>query len=312
MQIRRISGVALACTVALTAGPVLSAYAEPTTDPTTEATASTTTPASAAPTPLVAAARASNAETCSTSPAQITIVNFNDFHGRIAAASPDTVGFFGQIESYRAAAGEANTLVLANGDSIGGSLFASFIQDDNPTIDILNAADLDATSAGNHEFDRGWDDLSGRVQDRADFPILGANVYNAGTTTPALPEYATFDKAGVKVAVIGAGAEHRPDGPAEHRPVDQADQPGPPHQARPHDRTGQARSGEVSQEGLSRWSRQDGCLIPPDQHERRPTPGGWAPFGFSEPQKRRACPGSLRIRATSARNSEPPSPSMSR
>lgn len=231
MQIRRISGAALACTVALTAGPVLSAYAEP-TDPTPEAgtpttaatttaattTAGTTAPATAtaparptadaAPQPQavapIANARAIQADTCSTSPAQITLVNFNDFHGRIAASSPDTVGFFGQIESYRAAAGEANTLVLANGDNIGGSLFPSFIQEDNPTIDILNAAALDASSVGNHEFDRGWDDLNGRVRNRADFPLLGANVYTAGTITPALPEYAIFDKAGVKVAVIGA------------------------------------------------------------------------------------------------------------
>ncbi|WP_425307206.1 5'-nucleotidase C-terminal domain-containing protein [Ammonicoccus fulvus] len=210
MQIRRISGAALACTFALTAGPVLSAYAEPTADPTTEPTASVTATPTATATQSteaaqpVASARAINAESCSTSPAQITVLNFNDFHGRIATASPDTVGFFGQIESYRAAAGEANSLVLSNGDNIGGSLFASFIQDDNPTIDILNAADLDATSVGNHEFDRGWDDLNGRVQTRADFPLLGANVYNAGTTTAALPEYAIFDKAGVKVAVIGA------------------------------------------------------------------------------------------------------------
>lgn len=137
------------------------------------------------------------------SSSKLTIINFNDFHGRIANANPNTVAFFGQIEQYRAEAGEANSLVLANGDNIVGSLFASFSQDDNPTIDILNAAGLDASSVGNHEFDRGWPDLRDRVIPRADFPYLGANVYTAGTT-PALPQYQIFDKAGVKVAVIGA------------------------------------------------------------------------------------------------------------
>lgn len=135
---------------------------------------------------------------------RLTILNFNDFHGRIAASSPDTVQFFGTVEEQRARAGEKNSLVLSAGDSIGGSLFTSFIQDDNPTLDVLNAAGLDASAVGNHEFDRGYDDLVGRVDEKATFPYLGANVYRKGTTTPALKEYATFKRSGLTVAVVGA------------------------------------------------------------------------------------------------------------
>ncbi|MDO5501172.1 MAG: hypothetical protein Q4F67_15975, partial [Propionibacteriaceae bacterium] len=179
MQIRdRIRGGAFACAIALAAGPITSAYAEP-----------------AGPA-LAASAQAIQADSCSTSTAQLSVISFNDFHGRIATASPDTVAFFGQIESYRAAAGEANSLVVSAGDNIGGSLFASLVQDDNPTLDILNAAELDATAVGNHEFDRGWPDLRDRVQDRANFPQLGANVYAAGTTAALLPEYELFERAG--------------------------------------------------------------------------------------------------------------------
>ncbi|WP_161606340.1 ExeM/NucH family extracellular endonuclease [Microlunatus speluncae] len=153
-------------------------------------------------------------------PAELTLLNINDFHGRIAAESPNTVAVFGTIEQQREQAGEDNTLFLSAGDNIGASLFASSIQQDNPTIDVLNAAELAASAVGNHEFDKGFADLTGRVDDRADWDYLGANVYQRGTKTPALPEYATFEKAGRTVAVIGTvTAETRslvsPDGIAD-------------------------------------------------------------------------------------------------
>lgn len=137
----------------------------------------------------------------------INLLNINDFHGRIDA---NTVQFAGTIEQLRAAGGEANTLFLSNGDNIGASLFASASQRDEPTIDVLNALDLATSSVGNHEFDGGFADLTGRVAARADFDYLGANVYQKGTTTPALPEYATFDVNSVTVGVIGTVSEETP------------------------------------------------------------------------------------------------------
>lgn len=140
----------------------------------------------------------------------LTLLNFNDFHGRIATSSPNTVGFFGTIEEQREMAGSDKTLLLSAGDSIGGSLFASSVQQDAPTIDILNAAGLATSAVGNHEFDRGFADLTGRVAQRADWTYLGANVYKKGTTTAALPEYATFKRSGLRVAVIGAVTDEVP------------------------------------------------------------------------------------------------------
>ena len=133
----------------------------------------------------------------------LTMLNFNDFHGRIAASSPDTKQFFGTIEQQRANSGERNTVLLSAGDSIGASLFASSVQQDEPTIDVLNAADLDASAVGNHEFDRGFADLTGRVQNEADWTYLGANVYKKGTETPALPEYTIVKRGGLKIGVVG-------------------------------------------------------------------------------------------------------------
>lgn len=134
----------------------------------------------------------------------LTILHFNDFHGRLARSDPDTLSFFGTLEEERQGAGEDNALVVATGDNIGASLFPSFIQSDVPTLEILHAMDLDAAAVGNHEFDRGFEDLVSRVIPRANFPYLGANVYRKGTTKPVLREFAIFQRAGVQVGVIGA------------------------------------------------------------------------------------------------------------
>ena len=129
----------------------------------------------------------------------VNLLGINDFHGRIDA---NTVKFAGTIEQLRAEGGEDNTLFLSNGDNIGASLFASAYFDDEPTIEVLNALELAASATGNHEFDKGAADLTGRVSDSADFPYLAANVYKNGE--PLLDEYAIFEVDGVRVGVIGA------------------------------------------------------------------------------------------------------------
>ncbi|UZN04973.1 ExeM/NucH family extracellular endonuclease [Cellulomonas sp. S1-8] len=142
-------------------------------------------------------------------PVDLTFLNINDFHGRIDA---NTVKFAGTVEQQRAAA-DGPVAFLSAGDNIGASVFASAVQQDQPTIDVLNALDLAATAVGNHEFDQGYDDLVDRVVaggENAQFPHLGANVYLAGTTTPALDEYALIDMDGVTVGVIGAVTEETP------------------------------------------------------------------------------------------------------
>ncbi|WP_431800757.1 ExeM/NucH family extracellular endonuclease [Microbacterium sp. bgisy203] len=139
-------------------------------------------------------------------PVELTLLGINDFHGRIDG---NTVAFAGTVEQQRAAA-SGPTLFLSAGDNIGASLFASSVAKDQPTIDVLNALGLQATAVGNHEFDRGFDDLAGRVTDASDYPQLGANVYLKGTTTPALPEYALVDAGSLTVGVVGAVTEETP------------------------------------------------------------------------------------------------------
>src|SRR5690606_38221852 len=74
-----------------------------------------------------------------------------------------------------------------------------------PSIDALVAGGLEASVVGNHEFDRGFADLTDRVIDRYGDPryALGANVYAKGTKTPVLDEFWVTEVDGVRVGFIG-------------------------------------------------------------------------------------------------------------
>jgi 5'-nucleotidase len=143
-------------------------------------------------------------------PVSIDIVTINDFHGRIEAdgVAAGAAVLAGAVNSVRDA--NPNTIFAANGDSIGASTFTSFIDSDNPTIDALNEAGLEVSSMGNHEFDQGWDDLRDRVEPRADWPYLGANVFLKGTDEHAGETYFVKELEGVKVGFIGAVTEELP------------------------------------------------------------------------------------------------------
>lgn len=159
-----------------------------------------------------AAVTAVSAPAVAAGPGQVdlTLLNINDWHGRIDG---NVVKFAGTIEQLRAAGGEANTVLLSAGDNIGASLFASALAKDQPTIDILNALELKTSAVGNHEFDGGFADLTDRViagGTNARWKYLGANVYLAGTTTPALPEYDVFTLGGIEVGVIGVVTSDTP------------------------------------------------------------------------------------------------------
>ncbi len=150
-------------------------------------------------------------------PVDIQILGTNDFHGRIlnedgsnGTSNGPTAGasiLSGAVKQLRTA--EPNTVFAAAGDLIGASTFESFILKDEPTIDALNAAGLDVSAVGNHEFDQGWDDLVNRVIPRAEWEYIGANVDKPGAPAAELLE-PTFVKEmdGVQVGFIGAVTEH--------------------------------------------------------------------------------------------------------
>jgi len=231
-QIRKLSLTSLAALSLVTVGTT-GAQAAPTEEPTTStsATASPSSTPEATPSQSTSpSATSSNSASSSTSkapsastaataaPVTLDLVGINDFHGRIAA-DRDSAGaavLAGAVTQLRSE--NANTLFLSAGDNIGASTFASASQQDEPTIEALGAAGLDVSVVGNHEFDKGFEDLTGRVADSyakatgelgSDF-TLGANVYKAGTKTPALKEYAIREVDGLSVGFIGTVTEDVP------------------------------------------------------------------------------------------------------
>ena len=145
----------------------------------------------------------------------INLVGINDFHGRIDA---NTVKWAGTVKTLEADTPGATpaSLIVGAGDLIGASVFASAVANDQPTIDVMNEIDLDASAVGNHEFDKGWADLRDRVIGPAATPnatwtYLGANVYKKGTTTPGPAGVRDrTPSTGCTVAVIGAVTQETP------------------------------------------------------------------------------------------------------
>lgn len=138
----------------------------------------------------------------------LTLLNINDFHGRISPSI--ALGFAGTIQAERAAA-PGDSLLLSAGDNVGASLYASSVQKDMPTIDYLNALGLAASAVGNHEFDKGLDDLLERIDPAASYTHLGANVLDKESGQPLLDPYFTYTTTeGTKVAVIGAVTTETP------------------------------------------------------------------------------------------------------
>jgi len=111
--------------------------------------------------------------TVATAPVEIQILAFNDLHGNLQAPDPVEVteadGTKHKIATggvaHLAAAlkelrvGHSNTITVSAGDTIGASPLISANYLDEPTIDAMNLLHLEFNSVGNHEFDRGSDEL---------------------------------------------------------------------------------------------------------------------------------------------------------
>ncbi|WP_448640666.1 bifunctional metallophosphatase/5'-nucleotidase [Geodermatophilus sp. URMC 63] len=226
-------------------------------------------------------------------PADVTVqlLAVNDFHGRITpqtgadgslATSPGADGQYGTPDDVSVPVGGAahvaatvqrlqatfddttrgpsTSFFVGAGDLVGASPFESSVYRDEPTVEALNAMGLDVSSVGNHEFDRGTEELrrisaatDGTYTDDVEacegvepgvdgcfgegehafegarFPYLAANVVSRETGEPVLPPYQVLDVAGgQRVALIGVVTETTPtivspDGVADVAFVDEAD-----------------------------------------------------------------------------------------
>ena len=161
---------------------------------------------------------------------ELQILGINDYHGHLEAATPGTIdGLPAGGSEYLSAKlnelrqGKKFSLTVAAGDLIGGSPAFSGLFHDEPSVESLNAMQLDISSVGNHEFDEGVDELL-RMQyggchpvdgcyfpdlpyAGADFQWLAANVVDEISGATPLPPYWIERYNNVKVGFIGMTLE---------------------------------------------------------------------------------------------------------
>ncbi|AKK02641.1 bifunctional metallophosphatase/5'-nucleotidase [Corynebacterium epidermidicanis] len=151
-----------------------------------------------------------------TAPVKFNVTAITDFHGHFEQTTKKT----GEVVDPGAAVLACMVPKLADGnpqafvssgDNIGGSSFSSALLQDAPTMEMLNAMGLEASAVGNHEFDKGFSDLTGRVgingDGEAKFPYLGGNITG---DNPDLKSYVVKDLNGVKVAFVGTVTDTTP------------------------------------------------------------------------------------------------------
>jgi 5'-nucleotidase len=176
-------------------------------------------------------------------PIVVKLVAFNDYHGTlespgtfgqntgVPAASRPPVGGAEYLAAYvaRARAANPNLVVVGGGDLIGATPLVSALFFDEPAVETLNKIGMDFSAVGNHEFDKGKDELrrmqnggcklAGGVSDPnscrgfgssapgtfdgAKFKWLAANVVETATNRTVLAPYGVKTFGGVRVAFIG-------------------------------------------------------------------------------------------------------------
>lgn len=126
------------------------------------------------------------------SPVTITIYHTNDMHGHLEDLA--------YVIPLRDATPGA--LLVSAGDATQGTLLAT-ATNGTAIITLMNAADYDLMTLGNHEFDKGAGhaaDLAGR----AEFPVLSANtILPDGTALPGTAGNFIIETGGKKIGFFG-------------------------------------------------------------------------------------------------------------
>jgi len=168
----------------------------------------------------------------------VKVIAFNDFHGNlqspgefdgVAAGGADVLaGYIAELKRRN-----PNSVVVSAGDLIGASPLVSALFHDEGTIEVMNRVGLELNAVGNHEFDKGKDELL-RLQrggchvddplhsckggtvgtpvpfEGARFEFLAANVVRTGTDETLFPAYAIKQFADARVGFIGVGLKETP------------------------------------------------------------------------------------------------------
>ncbi len=147
---------------------------------------------------------------------EITLLHTNDFHGRLETDYRYRGGsayLSDAINDIRDEVGADNVALLDAGDVYFAAPAISQLLMGESTIDVYNMMGYDVATFGNHEFDKGQDELALRIA-QSNFPWLGANVVMDGTDW-TLPDWAKayeiLEVGGIKLGVLGLAGEETPE-----------------------------------------------------------------------------------------------------
>lgn len=135
----------------------------------------------------------------------ISIVHVNDTHGRIEENEKNGELGFAKLKTYFDNRNSNNNALLLNaGDVVHGTTFATISRGES-VIDVMNQMGFDAMTAGNHDFNYGYQRLV-ELNNRANFPIFAANVTNQdGSHIIDSDKIIEID--GVKIGIFGLATE---------------------------------------------------------------------------------------------------------
>ena len=153
---------------------------------------------------LLAACATPSTPPASRAPLRLTILHTNDHHGRFW---PNADGEYGMaarktvIDRVRAeVAAAGGQVLLLDGGDINTGVPESDLQDAEPDFIGMNLLGYDASTVGNHEFDKPPAVLAKQRQ-WARFAFLSANIYKDGQRM--FEPYRVFERGGYKIAVLG-------------------------------------------------------------------------------------------------------------
>ena len=183
----------------------------------------------------------------------LSLIGFNDFHGHLlppgmSVSVKDSesgktlklqaggMAYLSTLIGALKAENPGRTLLVAAGDLVGASPQVSGMFHDEPTVDALNQLGLELSTVGNHEFDKGRDEIL-RLQNGGCFPpsvdgmrgligqdtcmnngrfegakyrYLSANVVDQRTGQTLFPPYVVRNIDGVNIGFIGVTLKETP------------------------------------------------------------------------------------------------------
>ena len=140
----------------------------------------------------------------------LELYSVNDFHGSFNENRDNGEIGMSKLAAFLKDKVNQEAVVLSAGDMWQGGV-ESNLTNGQIIIDSMNYVGFDSMTVGNHEFDWGFDTLENNIKSM-EFPMLAANAIDKRTNEafPYFEPYTIVEKKGVKIGIVGTGAESLP------------------------------------------------------------------------------------------------------